>query len=132
MSAEHRRKIGDAHIRRYKNNPDALAKARANVAEMVKRKKPAKYTHESSTQRSRRLRYGVQPEEFDAMWKAQNGKCSICYRELGLGIGKHALDHCHRTNRVRSILCLNCNVCLGWFERFHDIATDYLRRHGTE
>ena len=78
---------------------------------------------------SRFKRYGLTPEQFEAMWRKQQGKCALCAKTLGIGAGKHAIDHDHDTGIVRALLCLRCNVGLGWFESFKALAETYLERH---
>lgn len=42
--------------------------------------------------------------------------CAICNKEIPpLGKGRH-LDHCHKTNVIRGILCTHCNFGLGNFK----------------
>ena len=38
-----------------------------------------------------------------------NENCQICNVELT----KKCIDHCHSTNKVRGVLCNNCNTALG-------------------
>jgi hypothetical protein len=38
-----------------------------------------------------------------------NGNCQICSKVLE----KKCIDHCHSTNKVRGVLCNNCNTALG-------------------
>jgi len=38
-----------------------------------------------------------------------NENCQICNVELT----KKCIDHCHSTNKVRGVLCNNCNTSLG-------------------
>ena len=47
-------------------------------------------------------------------YKAANGKCQICKAERGAR--NLALDHDHKTMRVRGVLCTNCNVALGMMD----------------
>lgn len=68
--------------------------------------------------RRRQLKYlyGITPEQYDEMLKAQGGVCKIC---LGPDNGpwkRLAVDHCHKTGRVRGLLCAKCNKGLGQFE----------------
>lgn len=68
--------------------------------------------------------------EYTALWERQSGKCQICYRELGMGTGKHAVDHCHSTGFVRGILCHHCNAGLGLFQDSAELllaAAHYLK-----
>lgn len=57
-------------------------------------------------------KYKLSVGEFEAMRQAQDGKCAICGEP-----SPHVLmiDHCHRTGRVRGLLCRACNFGLGWF-----------------
>jgi hypothetical protein len=58
---------------------------------------------------ARRKRYGISPEQFEAMKSAQGNKCAICYRIAY----RLCVDHCHKTKRVRGLLCDRCNSILG-------------------
>jgi hypothetical protein len=64
---------------------------------------------------SLQARYGISPDQFDALYAHQGGACAICTSELsGVSRAVH-VDHCHETNRVRGILCRGCNVAIGLF-----------------
>lgn len=43
--------------------------------------------------------------------KEANGKCNICGK-----ISKLSVDHDHKTNKFRGLLCDNCNLGLGHFK----------------
>ncbi len=62
-------------------------------------------------------KFGITLEEYDAMVLAQHGVCAACGGPPGQNSkGKPirlAIDHCHRTGRVRGLLCANCNVAIG-------------------
>lgn len=64
------------------------------------------------SQREANLRheYGLSPEKWKQMVSRQGGKCKICRKRKKLTV-----DHCHRTGRVRGLLCLCCNTGLGMF-----------------
>lgn len=48
-------------------------------------------------------------EAFEAILKSQDGKCPICFSILLVPY----VDHDHLTNRIRGLLCSNCNRGLG-------------------
>ena len=56
-------------------------------------------------------RYGISKTEYDSKFKDQGGKCAICNEEQSEK--RLAVDHCHRTGKVRSLLCDNCNKAIG-------------------
>ncbi|MFJ4582916.1 endonuclease VII domain-containing protein [Streptomyces echinatus] len=55
-----------------------------------------------------RRSYGLTEAERDAMVVSQRGLCAICLD----GPPEH-VDHCHKTGRVRGVLCFNCNSAIG-------------------
>lgn len=55
-----------------------------------------------------RRRYGIGQAHVDAMLAEQGGGCAVC----GKPDPEH-VDHDHRTNEVRGMLCFNCNQALG-------------------
>lgn len=65
--------------------------------------------------------YGLAPEQYDALMTFQSGACVVCRQTLDTGEAapkdrRPHVDHCHRTGRVRGILCGACNRGLGCFE----------------
>ena len=46
------------------------------------------------------------PGEDDYLFEAQNGRCAICN---GTRRQRLSVDHCHKTGRVRGLLCRMCN-----------------------
>lgn len=55
--------------------------------------------------------YGITQDDFIQMQKEQNFKCSIC--DTNLTQKNTHIDHCHKTNKVRSLLCSRCNQAIG-------------------
>lgn len=59
-----------------------------------------------------RADYGITLADYEAMWAWQGGRCAICLRDPGVKMPL-AVDHDHRTDRVRGLLCSPCNSVLG-------------------
>lgn len=60
-----------------------------------------------------KLKYGITVEDYDRMHLEQGGTCAICHRtEEDIG-KKLAVDHCHKTGKVRGLLCFICNSAIG-------------------
>lgn len=57
--------------------------------------------------------YNISPEEYDKMLKEQNNCCKICKTSQEKLKVTLAVDHCHKTGKVRGLLCNKCNLALG-------------------
>jgi len=58
---------------------------------------------------SLRRKYGLTITDRDALVAAQKGACPICKETPA----KLVIDHCHRSGKVRALLCDRCNRLLG-------------------
>lgn len=56
-------------------------------------------------------KYGLTIEQYEFLVEKQNGVCAICKKEDT--IGRLSVDHCHKTGKIRGLLCRNCNSMLG-------------------
>lgn len=56
--------------------------------------------------------YGITKESWLEMLKKQENKCAICKTE-GKDNNFFHTDHCHTSNKVRGLLCRDCNLLLG-------------------
>jgi len=81
-------------------------------------------------------RFGLPEGEYEAMLARQNGCCNICKKpETASGKGRPknlAVDHCHATGKVRSLLCSACNTMIGQAKDDPSIlraAIEYLKHH---
>ena len=92
----------------------------------------------SSSVRSQYLKrqYGLTFEEFDAMLSSQDNACAICgTREPSKNRGRTRrfhVDHCHKTGKVRGLLCKSCNIALGEIgDNIHTLKSmiQYLESH---
>jgi hypothetical protein len=63
--------------------------------------------------------YGITVEEYQEFRRKQNDLCAICKSPEGnwkANGSKLVVDHCHKTGKVRGLLCPSCNRGLGQFE----------------
>jgi hypothetical protein len=76
-------------------------------------------------------KFNIPLEFYDKIYKKQMGRCSICNkREKDLS-QSFAIDHNHKTGKIRGLLCKKCNVLLGFANDNPKIllsAIKYLRR----
>jgi hypothetical protein len=67
-------------------------------------------------ERRRSLRkYGLTQEQYDQLLASQAGRCAACGTDEP-GAKGWCIDHCHKSGRVRALLCSRCNVILGWVD----------------
>lgn len=62
--------------------------------------------------------YGISLAEYEKMLDLQNGACAICGKRETVrvrnGTIRHmAVDHDHKTGKIRGLLCSRCNPMLG-------------------
>jgi hypothetical protein len=84
-----------------------------------------------------RTKYRMTPEQYDTMLAAQKSVCAICRLTDTRGSRAKrprvlAVDHCHKTKRVRALLCSACNSGLASFRDDPSLmrkAAEYIERH---
>lgn len=57
-------------------------------------------------------KYNLTLEEFDLMMKFQNNQCLTCGKDFTKRSDAH-VDHCHKTQKIRGLLCSHCNTAIG-------------------
>jgi hypothetical protein len=78
--------------------------------------------------------YGMDRDTYNAMGELQGWLCCICGDPPsadGNG-GKLVVDHCHKTGKVRALLCSMCNKGIGMLRDDADLAdkaSKYLREY---
>lgn len=79
---------------------------------------------------SRKSLYGLSDIDYNVMFAAQGGLCSICTEAPAI-----AVEHSHVTKAVRSLTCRQCNVMIGMAHERPDIlrrGAEYLEKHGKD
>jgi Recombination endonuclease VII len=74
-------------------------------------------------------RWGLSVEEYQKMSEAQDHKCAIC-QQVETENRSMAVDHDHKTGKIRGLLCRPCNTSLAQFENTDSLsrAVEYLNR----
>lgn len=85
--------------------------------------------------RDLRLRraFGITLEQYRELEAKQGGVCAICGQKCKSGRDL-AVDHDHRTDEIRGLLCMNCNRAIGWLQEDPELiekAARYVRENRT-
>lgn len=100
---------------RNRDHVNAYTRAwyRKNIEERRrKRREYLKKNPEMARANQLLVKYGIRLSEWKELLTIQRGQCKICFTRFSKKI-KPCVDHDHSTNKVRGILCVNCNVMLG-------------------
>lgn len=110
--------------RRAKYNAD-VERSRAYAREWARRN--------PKRTRARNLKkFGISVEHYEALLVSQDSCCAICRGQNANGKAL-AVDHCHKTGRVRGLLCTNCNTGIGMLGDSSlrlKLAAEYVTRWG--
>ena len=87
-----------------------------------------------------KYKFNITLEQYDKMFEEQKGSCATCdkpetCKDKYGNVRRLAVDHNHKTGKVRGLLCAACNHSLGNIKE--DIATllkmiVYLRKYNNE
>ncbi len=58
-------------------------------------------------------KFGLTLEEWNKLFLEQNGCCKICNVHSSSLKRRLCVDHCHKTGKIRGLLCDSCNLILG-------------------
>jgi len=78
--------------------------------------------------------YGITLDKYNEMFNKQNGLCAICGKHQVELKQRLQVDHCHKSEKVRGLLCPKCNSKLGqyeagkeWFKNNKKYVLEYLK-----
>jgi len=93
------------------------------------------YDYETDKNHKLKKAYGITLDEYNKLLLKQKNKCSICeidnngkYRNKARAF---AVDHCHNTNKIRGLLCSDCNIAIGLLKdntKYLQSAINYLNK----
>lgn len=118
----HRERLLEARRTKWKNDA-GLRKKNAKYNRRAYAENPGRYAAYRKKAKHRvrdwhlKKKYGVGAAWYEATLAAQGGRCAICKSDdPRTPWGKFVIDHCHKTDTVRGILCDWCNKALGLLE----------------
>jgi len=116
-----------------------LCKAEKPLSEFYFRKDSNKHRSECKVCMIESHRYkqtGVCKAKYHEMLVVQKGSCAICGSKFNNSrSSKLSVDHCHKTGKVRGLLCSNCNTAIGLMKDSIirlEKAIEYLKRQASE
>lgn len=125
--------------RRYRCNDCRNKKRRENRKK--NKEKFLKYERQPHVRRANRNSsllndYGITIEQYEEMAESQSNLCMICKNPESHKTKKNlTVDHCHKTNKVRGLLCHSCNCAIGLLKddiKLLSEAINYLQRSKDE
>lgn len=78
-------------------------------------------TKQKYWERSILKKFGLTPQQYQEMFDLQNGRCKICNTHQSELKQRLSVDHNHKTGKVRSLLCNDCNTGIGLLKESVDI-----------
>ena len=102
----------------YQKNKDRYAERHGRNSAVRKEQMRAWSKRNAKGIREKILRqnFGVSPEFVESLYEQQSRKCAICFTEAALYGPRDKilhLDHCHKSGKVRGLLCSKCNKGIG-------------------
>ena len=128
---QHRREQYLKHNKKEKEkNRKYFLKNREKILE-----KQRKYNKENPLKRKNAILknvYGITLVQYNQMFETQEGKCAICQRHQNELTRTLCVDHNHKTNKVRALLCVTCNTDVSVVENRLEEMTNYLNKYRKE
>lgn len=95
----------------YWADPEKHRKRHREYSRKARRENPAKFRNADL-----RRHYGMGGDDYKRLLTKQHKRCAICQKpEAQNRFGHLYVDHDHKTNKVRGLLCNNCNRWLSGF-----------------
>lgn len=77
-------------------------------------------------------KYNITLDDYESMLIKQNNLCAICNQEETFRNRRLTVDHCHKTGKVRGLLCNKCNLAIGHLgdsSKLLEEALKYIKRN---
>ena len=91
---------------------------------------------ETLRHKERERKFGITRSDYVKLFNDQNGVCAICHQPETAArkgvVRSLAVDHDHKTGKIRGLLCSDCNTGIGKLKDDPNIllsASEYLKIH---
>ena len=117
----------------YHKNPEKyrkrIAEWQRNNRDKCNEKRRRWYANNKKKVRDKVLQdtYGITLDDYNQMFENQKGCCAICDKHQKNISRTLFVDHCHKSGKVRGLLCISCNYNLGWYEKCKKKVDKYLK-----
>ena len=121
----------EQYLKNYKKERDNGKKYyQKNKEKILKRQKEnnKKYPHKRKNSLLK-YGYGITLDDYNKMFEQQKGKCAICKRHQNNLTRTLCVDHDHKTNKVRALLCVTCNTDVSVVENRLEEMLKYLNKY---
>lgn len=106
----------NGHLMAETREPTSSGTTRCKVCREDKQKAARQESPERFQSRvfeSRLKKFDLTPNDYEMILEFQEYSCAICKRHSNEFKTRLSVDHCHITNKVRGLLCLQCNTAIG-------------------
>ena len=114
---------------RYKKHKEWYRKKYGTIIEEKRKQKEIK--RETRCRRNTVERHDITLEQYNSIFDKQSGCCAICGKHQSEFKRNLAVDHDHKTGKIRGLLCHKCNLLLGYSSENIDVlnnSINYLKK----
>ena len=115
----------------YKGDAPRYMQSRCRSCYRARRDSLPSRTKEARARQWTEWKWGLSPGEYNRRVELQLSGCAVCKQPCDVR-DRLAVDHDHRTGRIRDLLCFRCNAVLGQVDDDEELLfalIEYLKRH---
>ena len=110
------KELSEFYLEKAKRKDGSIREFRRSHCRACEKKRKSKRDKRTKAERANQhllSKYGITTEIRDKLAEIQGG-CGICgTKKPGGRFNTWNVDHCHHTEKVRGVLCWDCNVAIG-------------------